>query len=100
MGDDTYEIPRMIMTAGHRQALYGGKMFTFGDRQKFGNDSEKHVDFSAVTHVAKENEYRVVEHYEEAFLGIIEIACNLVHPEPICPLGHSGYLHPSRGRVD
>ena len=50
---DTYDIPRMIMTAEHRQALYGGKMFTFGHRQKFGNDPEKHVDFSAVTHVAK-----------------------------------------------
>jgi hypothetical protein len=34
--------------------LYGGKMFTFGHRQKFGNDPEKHVDFSAVTHVAKD----------------------------------------------
>ena len=31
----------------------GGKMFTFGHRQKFGNAPEKHVDFSAVTHVAK-----------------------------------------------
>ena len=51
---DTYDIPRMIMTAEHRQALYGGKMFTFGHRQKFGNDPEKHVDLSAVTHVAKE----------------------------------------------
>ena len=50
---DTYDIPKMIMTAEHRQALYGGKMFTFGHRQKFGNDPEKHVDFSAVTHVAK-----------------------------------------------
>jgi hypothetical protein len=28
-------------------------MFTFGHRQKFGNDPEKHIDFSAVTHVAK-----------------------------------------------
>ena len=51
---DTYDIPRIIMTAEHRQALYGGKMFTFGHRQKFGNDPEKHVDFSAVTHVAKD----------------------------------------------
>jgi len=50
---DTYDIPRMILTAEHRQALYGGKMFTFGHRQKFGNDPEKHVDLSAVTHVAK-----------------------------------------------
>ncbi len=51
---DTYDIPRIIMTAEHRQALYGGKMFTFGHRQKFGNDPEKYVDFSAVTHVAKD----------------------------------------------
>jgi acetyl esterase/lipase len=50
---DTYDIPTIIMTAEHRQELYGGKMFTFGHRQKFGNDPEKHVDFSAVTHVAK-----------------------------------------------
>ena len=50
---DTYDIPKIIMTAEHRQALYGGKVFTFGHRQKFGNDPEKHVDFSAVTHVAK-----------------------------------------------
>lgn len=49
---DTYDIPKIIMTAEFRQALYGGKMFTFGHRQKFGNDPEKHVDFSAVTHVA------------------------------------------------
>ena len=51
---DTYDIPKTIMAAEHRQALYGGKMFTFGHRQKFGNDPEKHVDLSAVTHVAKE----------------------------------------------
>lgn len=50
---DTYDIPKIIMTAEHRQVLYGGKMFTFGHRQKFGNDPEKHVDFSAVTHVEK-----------------------------------------------
>jgi acetyl esterase/lipase len=50
---DTYDIPKIIMTAELRQTLYGGKMFTFGHRQKFGNDPEKHVDFSAITHVAK-----------------------------------------------
>ena len=49
---DTYDIPKIIMTAEHRQAIYGGKMFTNGHRQKFGNDPQKHVDFSAVTHVA------------------------------------------------
>lgn len=50
---DTYDIPKIIMTAEFRQTLYGGKMYTFGHRQKFGNDPEKHVDFSAVTHVAR-----------------------------------------------
>tara|TARA_B110000495_G_C22974768_1_gene572425 strand:- start:355 stop:1236 length:882 start_codon:yes stop_codon:yes gene_type:complete len=50
---DTYDIPKIIMTAEHRQTLYGGKMFSFGHRQKFGNNPKKHVDFSAVTHVAK-----------------------------------------------
>jgi len=53
---DTYDIPKIIMTAEYRQTLYGGKMFTFGHRQKFGNDPEKHVDFSAVTHVAKDKD--------------------------------------------
>jgi len=51
---DTYDIPKIIMTAELQQAIYGGRMPTFGHRQKFGNDPEKHVDFSAVTHVAKE----------------------------------------------
>jgi acetyl esterase/lipase len=50
---DTYDIPKIIMTAEQRRMLYGGKMFTFGHRQKFGNNPERHVDFSAVTHVAK-----------------------------------------------
>jgi len=49
---DTYDIPKIIATAEHRQMLYGGEMYTFGHRQKFGNDPKKHVDFSAVTHVA------------------------------------------------
>lgn len=51
---DTYDIPKIIMTAEFRQALYGGEMFTFGHRQKFGNDPGKHVHFSAVTHVARD----------------------------------------------
>ncbi|NDC64533.1 MAG: alpha/beta hydrolase, partial [Planctomycetia bacterium] len=49
---DTYDIPKIIVTAEHRQAVYGGPMPTSGHRQKFGNDPLKHVDFSAVTHVA------------------------------------------------
>lgn len=50
---DTYDIPKIIMTAELRQAIYGGPMPSFGHRQKFGNDPKKHIDFSAVTHVAK-----------------------------------------------
>ncbi len=51
---DTYDVPKIIMTAEHRLAVYGKKMLAFGHRQKFGNDPEKHLDFSAVTHVAKD----------------------------------------------
>lgn len=51
---DTYDIPKIIMTAELRQMIYGGAQPTFGHRQKFGNDPAKHVDFSAVTHVAKD----------------------------------------------
>ena len=50
---DTYDIPKIIMTAELRHAIYGLPQRTFGHRQKFGNDPEKHLDFSAVTHVAK-----------------------------------------------
>ena len=50
---DTYDIPKIIMTAELRAALYGKPLPTSGHRQKFGNDPEKHLDFSAVTHVAK-----------------------------------------------
>ena len=50
---DTYDVPKIISTAEHRQAIYGARMYTFGHRQKFGNDPEKHLDLSAVTHVAK-----------------------------------------------
>lgn len=51
---DTYDIPKIIATAEFRHMAYGlppiGKN---GHRQKFGNDPEKHLDFSAVTHIAK-----------------------------------------------
>ncbi|NRB28091.1 MAG: alpha/beta hydrolase [Roseibacillus sp.] len=51
---DTYDIPKIITTAELRQQLYGGQLPRFGHRQKFGNDPKKHVNFSAVTHVAKD----------------------------------------------
>ncbi len=51
---DTYYLPAIITIAEIRAYMHGlpqpGK---FGHRVKFGNDPEKHVDFSAVTHVAK-----------------------------------------------
>ncbi len=50
---DTYDLQPIILTAEFRQIVYGKPLPTFGHRQKFGNDPKKHVDFSAVTHVAK-----------------------------------------------
>jgi acetyl esterase/lipase len=50
---DTYDLPAMITTAEIRQTVHGLPLPTFGHRVKFGNDPQKHIDFSAVTHVAK-----------------------------------------------
>ena len=50
---DTYDLPAIIMTAEIRQTLHGLPLPIIGHRVKFGNDPEKHIDFSAVTHVAK-----------------------------------------------
>ncbi|HEV7279303.1 MAG TPA: alpha/beta hydrolase [Pirellulaceae bacterium] len=53
---DTYDIPAMIEVAETRCRVHGFPLPTFGHRQKFGNDPAKHVDFSTVTHVAKEKD--------------------------------------------
>lgn len=50
---DTYDVPAMIETAETRLRAHGEPPPRFGHRQKFGNDPEKHRDYSAVTHVAK-----------------------------------------------
>jgi len=50
---DTYDLPAIIMTAEIRQTVHGLPLPEFGHRVKFGNDPKKHIDFSAVTHVAK-----------------------------------------------
>lgn len=50
---DTYDLPAIIMTAEVRQTVHGLPLPEFGHRVKFGNDPKKHIDFSAVTHVAK-----------------------------------------------
>lgn len=49
---DTYDLPAIIMTAELRQTVHGLPLPRFGHRVKFGNDPQKHIDFSAVTHVA------------------------------------------------
>lgn len=51
---DTYDLPAIIMTAEIRQTVHGFPLPEFGHRVKFGNDPKKHLDFSAVTHVAKD----------------------------------------------
>ncbi|HET6409419.1 MAG TPA: alpha/beta hydrolase [Chthoniobacteraceae bacterium] len=50
---DTFDVPAIIETAETRCRVHGLPQATFGHRAKFGNDAEKHRDFSAVTHVAK-----------------------------------------------
>jgi acetyl esterase/lipase len=50
---DTYDLPAIITTAEIRQAAHGLPLPEFGHRVKFGNDPKKHIDFSAVTHVAQ-----------------------------------------------
>jgi arylformamidase len=50
---DTYDVPAIIEVAETRRRVHGQPYDTNGHRQKFGNDPKKHVDYSAVTHVAK-----------------------------------------------
>jgi len=50
---DTYDVPAIIETAETRRRVHGQPQPKFGHREKFGNDPEKHRDFSAVTHIAK-----------------------------------------------
>jgi acetyl esterase/lipase len=50
---DTYDVPAIIETAETRWRVHGMPPAKFGHREKFGNDPEKHKDFSAVTHVSK-----------------------------------------------
>ena len=50
---DTYDIPAIIETAETRRKVHGQPPAKFGHREKFGNDPQKHRNFSAVTHIAK-----------------------------------------------
>jgi CubicO group peptidase (beta-lactamase class C family)/predicted esterase len=51
---DTYDVPAIIETGETRRRVHGLPQPKFGHREKFGNDPEKHRDFSAVTHVTKD----------------------------------------------
>jgi acetyl esterase/lipase len=51
---DTYDVPAIIETAETRRRVHGQPQAKMGHREKFGNDPKKHIDFSAVTHVAKD----------------------------------------------
>ena len=51
---DTYDVPAIIETAETRRRVHGQPQAKFGHREKFGHTPEKHRDFSAVTHVAKD----------------------------------------------
>ncbi len=50
---DTYDVPAIIETAETRRRVHHQPQAKFGHREKFGNDPAKHIDFSAVTHIAK-----------------------------------------------
>ncbi|MCB1228055.1 MAG: alpha/beta hydrolase [Verrucomicrobiales bacterium] len=50
---DTYDIPAIIEVAETRCRTHHLPLPKYGHRLKFGNDPAKHLDFSAVTHVAK-----------------------------------------------
>jgi arylformamidase len=49
---DTFDIPAIIEVAETRARVHHLPLPTNGHRQKFANDPTKHLDFSAVTHVA------------------------------------------------
>lgn len=51
---DTFDVPAIIETAETRRRVHHLPQAKFGHREKFGNSEEKHRDFSAVTHVAKD----------------------------------------------
>jgi acetyl esterase/lipase len=50
---DTFDVPAIIATAEARWKAHDLPRAKFGHREKFGDDPQKHKDFSAVTHVAK-----------------------------------------------
>lgn len=51
---DTFDIPAIIEVAETRWRVHHMPPQKFGHRAKFGNDPEKHKDFSAVNHIAND----------------------------------------------
>ncbi len=51
---DTYDIPAIIETAETRRRAHGEPQAKMGHREKFGHTPEKHKNFSAVNHIAKD----------------------------------------------
>ncbi len=51
---DTYDVPAIIETAETRQRVHRFPPRKNGHREKFGNTAENHINFSAVTHIAKD----------------------------------------------
>ncbi|MEQ1829513.1 MAG: alpha/beta hydrolase, partial [Pirellula sp.] len=51
---DTYDVPAIIETAETRRRVHHQPQAKVGHREKFGNDPAKHIDLSAVTHIAKD----------------------------------------------
>ena len=50
---DTFDVPAIIEVAETRWRVHNLPKSKAGHREKFGNDPEKHKDFSAVSHVTK-----------------------------------------------
>lgn len=51
---DTYDIPAIITTAEIRRRVHNLPQAKVGHREKFGNDPEKHIAFSTITHIARD----------------------------------------------
>lgn len=51
---DTYYVPAIIATAEARWKAYGLPPAKYGHREKFENAPARHIDLSAVTHVARD----------------------------------------------
>jgi arylformamidase len=51
---DTYDVPAIIKTGETRRRVHDQPQLPYGHRQKFGDDPQKHIMFSAVSHVRKD----------------------------------------------